>query len=135
MAKTPVGLEIKSLKVFESKFESGGKVAAKKAAEKAFKASSDYEIGVPAKNGGYFIALKISVTLDKAKRTTQGSSTWEINVNENGQRKMFPAVRQSRPATATVPDVNPEKVLQSDVDEAVAGSVEAEVTGILKKLP
>jgi hypothetical protein len=134
MAKSPVGVEIKSVKVFESKFESGAKAAAAKAVEKVFKTSSKHEAGQP-KEGDHFIALKVSVVLDKAKRTTQGSCTWEVSVVENGQRKMFPKLKQSRPATATVPDVNPEKVVQSDVDEAVANAVEAEMTGLLKKLP
>jgi hypothetical protein len=53
---------------------------------------------------------------------------------ENGQRKMFPKLKQSRPATATITGVNPEKVTQSHVNEAVAEAIEAEMNGLLKKL-
>jgi hypothetical protein len=105
-----------------------------KAVAKAYAGNSDYELGKP-KEGGYFIALKVTVQLDKLKRTVQGVCKWEVSVIEHGQRKMFPKIQQMTPATATVPGINPDELVQGDVDDAVAGCVEAEVTGILKKLP
>ncbi len=134
MPKVNVGVEVKSVKVFESKFEPGGIKAAKAAVEKAFKTASNHALGPP-KEGGHILCLKVNVELDKAGRTVKGSCKWEISVIENGQRKAYFELKQVKPATATVPDVNPAKVTQLDIDEAVAGAVEAEVTGILKKLP
>ncbi len=134
MPKVNVGVEVKSVKVFESKFEPGGMKAAKVAVEKAFKTASNHALGT-AKEGGHILCLKVNVEQDKPGRTVKGSCTWEISVIENGQRKAFFNLKQSRPATATVPDVNPLKVTQLDIDEAVASAVEAEVSGILKKLP
>ena len=134
MPKINVGTEVKTVKVFDPKFESGAMKTAKAAVEKAFKSASKHALGTPP-DGGHFISLKVNVELDKPGRNVKASCKWEISVIENGQRKLFPNLKQLTPATATVPDVNPAKVVQLDVDEAVASAVEAELSGILKKLP
>ncbi len=134
MPKVNVGVEVKSIKVFDAKFESGAMGPAKAAVLKAFKSASNHAFGVP-KEGEHSIALKVTVVLDSPGRTVKGSCKWEIFVIENGQRKSFFKLKQATPATATVPDVNPNKVTQLDINEAAASAVEAELTGILKKLP
>ena len=134
MPKVSVGVEIKSVKVFDAKFEPGGMKAAKVGVDKAFKTASYHTLGT-AKEGGHILCLKVNVEIDKPGRAVKGSCKWEISVIETGQRKAYFELKQVKPATATVPDVDPNKVTQLDIDEAVAGAVEAEVTGILKKLP
>ena len=134
MAKTPVGTEIKSVKVFDSKFESGAKQAAQAAINEAYKNASKHQLGTP-KNGGHHIALTPSVVLDRGARTLVGTCKWEVSVIENGQRKMFPSLRQTKSASSTAQGINPDKVHQQSVNDAISGAVEAEVSGILKMLP
>ena len=134
MPKIAIGTEVVSVTVFDSKFASGAKSAATKAVEKVLQADSKYAPGKPA-SGGYHIRFKGLVEQDASARTLQGSSTWEINVVEGSQRKLFTRLKQAKPATATVPDVPPTGVKQADVDEAIATAIAAELKGLLKKLP
>ena len=134
MAKTTVETKIKSAKVFDSKFESGAKKAAKSGADDAVKAHAKYAPG-SVKDDGWVIELKLNVDLDAKARAVGAFCKWDIYKVEKGVTSLFPSLKQSKAATASVPGVNPDSPTQRHVDDAALAAAENEVAGILKKLP
>ncbi|HTF90056.1 MAG TPA: hypothetical protein VK843_16700 [Planctomycetota bacterium] len=134
MPKTVVGTEIASMKVFDSKLESGAKQAVQAAIAAVYRKSTRHQLGTP-KEGGHFIQLTPTAVLDPARRVVVGTCKWEVAVIENGQRKLFASLRQTKVALSTVDRINPVKVRQQSVNDAIVGAVEKELAGVLASLP
>jgi hypothetical protein len=115
-------IKVDKVVVYDSKLESAVK---KTALSRGEKAASD------ALDEAYVIKLVPKLEFDDRKREIVGTCSWSIY--EGGGSRLFAALKQTKQATGRA-TVNPAKITQTNLDDAIGDVVENEVKGISKML-